>query len=128
VLVAFTLLSTALSLSLPLVIRHGRLLESCRHYRLALDELSNQLDRLTALPEAGARTELKQLKPSSFLAAKLPGAELTGQLQPVDFGSRLTLRLSWRDMPQQPTTVAMAAWILSAASQPDGSPSGGPRP
>src|SRR5882724_7546940 len=82
VLVAFTLLSTALSLSLPLVVRHGRLLESCRHYRLALDELSNQLDRLTALPEADAQVALKQLKPSQFIAAKLPGAELSGQLQP----------------------------------------------
>jgi hypothetical protein len=121
-------LTTALTLSLPLVVRHGRLLESCRHYRLALDELSNQLDRLTALPEADARAELEQLKPSSFIAAKLPGAELTGQLQPADIGNRLTLRLSWNDLPQRPTTVPMSAWILPAGPLPTGSTPGGPKP
>jgi hypothetical protein len=128
VLVAFTLLSTALSLSLPLVVRHGRLLESCRHYRLALDELSNQLDRLTALPESDAQVALKQLKPSPFIAAHLPDAELTGQLQPADIGSRLTLRLSWDDIPQRPTTVAMAAWILPAVTPHSRSNPGGLKP
>jgi hypothetical protein len=118
VLVAFTLLSTALSLMLPLVVRHGRLLESCRHYRLALDELSNQLDCLTTLPPAEAKSAVAQLAPSPFIAANLPGAKLMGQLKSADVGDRLTLQLSWDDMPEHPTAVSMAAWILPATQNP----------
>ena len=44
--VAFTLLVAAMSMVAPLVVRHGQLLKSQRNYRLALDELSNQLERL----------------------------------------------------------------------------------
>ena len=125
VLVAFTLLSTALSLMLPLVVRHGRLLESCRHYRLALDELSNELDRLTALPPAEAKSAVAELAPSLFIATNLPGAKLTGELQPVDIGDRLSLQLSWDDMPEHPTSVTMAAWILPTTQNP---PPGGTQP
>jgi hypothetical protein len=119
-IVAFTLLSTTLTLSLPLVVHHQRLLESARHYRLALDELSNQLDRLTSIPAADVSSELGRLAPSPFLAKILPGAALTGKLQPADIGQRLTLRITWNDLPRSPTTAALAAWILPAAE-----PSGG---
>jgi hypothetical protein len=121
-------LTTALSLSLPLVVRHGRLLESCRHYRLALDEVSNQLDRLTALPVAEAKSALSRLSPSPFIAGKLPNAKLTGQLQSADVGDRLTLRLSWDEMPERPTTVAMATWILPAAGPRQSHVPGGNQP
>ena len=55
-LVAFTLLTSVLALSAPLVVRHGRVLVTARHYRLALEELSNQMERLTAL--AGRNPEM----------------------------------------------------------------------
>jgi hypothetical protein len=113
-IVAFTILSTALTLSLPLVVHHQRLLESSRHYRLALDELSNQLDRLTSFPAADVRFELTHLSPSPFLSKNLPGAALAGELQSADIGQRLMLRLTWNDLPRSPTTVALAAWILPA--------------
>jgi ribosomal protein L11 methylase PrmA len=127
-LVAFTLLTTALSISLPLVIRHGRLLESCRHYRLALDELSNQLDRITALPATDASSAVAHLSPSKFIADKLSGAKLSGQLQPVDFGERLTLHLSWEETPEHPTTVSLAAWILPAGERSPDAAVGGKQP
>jgi hypothetical protein len=114
-IVAFTLLSTTLTLSLPLIVHHQRLLESTRHYRLALDELSNQLDRLTALSTTDVRSQLARLSPSPFLSKILPGAALTGELQSADLGRRLTLRLTWNDLPRSPTSVALAAWILPAA-------------
>jgi hypothetical protein len=114
-IVAFTILSTALTLSLPLVVHHQRLLESTRHYRLALDELSNQLDRLTSLSAADVRSELARLSPSPFLAKNLPGAALTGELRSADLGQRVTLRLTWNDLSRSPTTLALAAWMLPAS-------------
>jgi hypothetical protein len=111
-LVGFTILSTAITLSLPLVVHHQRLLESARHYRLALDELSNQLDRFVAVPSSDLASEIKELKPSSFIISELPGAQLTGELKQADIGQRLTLHLTWTDMPRRPTSISLASWIL----------------
>lgn len=120
VLVALTLLTSVLACSVPLVVRHGRLLAAHRDYRLALDELSNQLDRLTALPEDQLPAALNQLAPSPFAAERLPGAELRGQLEPADIGQRLVLRLSWDEPQRRAAPVSMAAWILPNAKQPSG--------
>ena len=75
VIVALTLLVTVLSLSMSLIVRHGRLLIAQRHYRQALDELSNQMDRVTALPADDVPQTLKQLSLSEFAAARLHGGE-----------------------------------------------------
>src|SRR5882672_4071612 len=82
VLVAFTLLTTLLSLSLSSMVRHGRLLTSEQNYRLALDELSNQLDRLTALPGNELPLAVKELKLTPFTAERLSDAKLVGEIAP----------------------------------------------
>ena len=105
--VALTLLTTVLSVAVPLVVQHGRLLADCRSYRLALDELSNQLDRLSALPAEELAASLQQLRPSELTARSLPGAKLTSQLDSVDLGVRLTLRISWGE-PQWPAPLLRA--------------------
>ena len=111
VIVAFTLLTSVLSLSVPLVVRHGRLLTSQRHYRLAIDELSNQLERLTALPEPELPEALDELTPSPFIVARLPGVELRYELKPMDYGQRLTLLVSWDEPQRRAAPVSMAAWM-----------------
>lgn len=120
VLVAFTLLTSVLALSVPLVVRHGRVLLTARHYRLAVDELSNQLERLTSLPEAELQPALARLTPSTFTAARLPGAMLSGALEPADVGQRLTLKIVWDEPQRQAAPVSMAAWVLPDAGRPSG--------
>ena len=112
VIVAFTLLTTVLSVTLPLVVRHGRILKDQRNYRLALDELSNHLDRLTLMPVDEVPDALEQLKPSSLTADKLPGATLVGQLESADVGSRLTLSLSWGGPQRKANPITLVGWVL----------------
>ncbi len=83
---------------------------SQRHYRQALDELSNQMDRVTALPPSEVPQALQELKASEFVALRLPAAGLTGEATPTDIGQRIVLRLTWSERQEQ--TVAMAGWIL----------------
>jgi hypothetical protein len=118
-MVSLTLLSTVLSVSLPLVVRHGRLLVDQRDYRLALDELTNQLDRLTALPNEELAAELQNLAVSPFTADRLANARLHGELEPAEIGSRLNLRLTWGGREQH--QVSLAGWSIPAA-QPTGEP------
>jgi hypothetical protein len=118
VLVAFTLLTTLLSLSLSSMVRHGRLLTSEQNYRLALDELSNQLDRLTALPGNELSQAVKELQLTPFTAERLSDAKLVGEIAPMDIGQRVTLRLT----SQGPNglKVSMAGWMFPSRSSVGG--------
>ena len=116
-LVSFTLLVTVISVSTPLIVRHGRLLKSQRNYRLALDELSNQMDRLTTLSSNDLAQAVKQLSPSTFVTDRLPGAKLGGELQPAESGMRLTLTLSWSETERDRAPVTIAAWIFPSEVQ-----------
>jgi hypothetical protein len=110
VIVALTLLVSVLSLSVSLIVRHARLLTAQRHYRQALDELSNQMDRITALPADDVAQTLKQLSPTQFAAARLQGAELSAEVNPADIGQRVTLRLTWNEPHEH--SVSMSSWIF----------------
>ena len=117
VLVSLTLISTVISASTTLIVRNGRMLTSQRDYRLALDELSNQLDRITSLSQADRVKALEQLTPSGFTAERLPGAKLTGELSEAEPGQRLILRLQWNEPQREKAPVAMAAWIFPSAER-----------
>jgi hypothetical protein len=121
-LVSFTLLVTVISVSTPLIVRHGRLLKSQRDYRLALDELSNQMDRLTTLPADDLPQAVKQLSPSTFVTDRLHGAKLGGELQPAESGMRITLTLSWKETERVRAPVVLAAWVFPSKVQPDKKP------
>ena len=112
VIVACTLLTSVLTVFTPLVVKHRRLLTAQRDYRLALDELSNQLERLTTLPEGEVSAALERLQPSEFAASRLPGAELRGELHAIDFGQRLKLELTWDEPQRSAAPVSLCAWLL----------------
>jgi hypothetical protein len=113
VLVAFTLLTTVLSAATPLVVRHGRMLTAQRQYRISLDELSNQLDRLSGISEADLPTAIERLAPSDFAKARLPGVELNGEFAVDDVGTRITLRISWDEPRRREAPLALTAWVMS---------------
>lgn len=110
VIVSLTLLMSVLSVALPLMFRHGHLLVAQRHYRQALDELSNQLDRLTSLSDADLDKALKQLSPSPFVVARLSNVKLRGASKPDDGARRVTLQLSWNDPREE--RVTMTGWVF----------------
>jgi hypothetical protein len=114
-LVAFTLLGSVLTVATPLVVRHSRLLTAHSEYQLALEEVSNQLERLTALPAAELPSAVEALQPSEFAAAHLHGAQLKAELTEADRGERLTLRLAWDEPQRHAAPVALSAWIYRRA-------------
>lgn len=110
-LVSFTLLSTVLGAALPLVVRHGRILHSARQYRVALDELSNQAERIGALSHDDAIDSIDELEPSPFAAERLPDAKLTAEVASSDGFERVTLSLSWNEPGRQAAPVSLVAWL-----------------
>ncbi len=120
-LVSFTLLTTMLGAALPLVVRHGRILNSARQYRMALDELSNQSERIASLSHDAAIKTLDELQPSPFAAEHLPGATLTADLASSERAERVTLSLSWDEPGRQTAPVSLVAWLPRDAAPADAS-------
>jgi hypothetical protein len=116
IFVALTLLMTVLSLSASLVIQHGHLLTAQRHYRQALDELSNQMERVVVLPADDVPQALKQLSLSEFTASRLSNPKLTFELKPADIGQRVTLHLTWNESHGQ--SASMTGWVFARAEAP----------
>lgn len=115
-IVAFSLISSVLALSTPLIVAHGRLLKAQRNYRLAMDELVNQVERSSALAAEDLPTAIDKLAPSSLTAQRLPGAMLRGEVHDSAFGKRLTLEIWWDEPNRRAAPLRMTAWIVSNAS------------
>jgi hypothetical protein len=116
-IVAFTLLGSVLALSTPALVAHGRLLKSQRNYRLALDELANQLERASLLPAEELPAALEKLAPSPLAAERLPGATLRGTLAESQWGQRLTLEMWWNEPNRRAAPLRMTAWVVSPAAR-----------
>jgi hypothetical protein len=115
-LIAFTLLASVIAFATPLAVKHNRLLTAQRNYRVALDELSNQVDRLMLLSDAELREAVTMIRPSEFASQRMPGVKIQGQLEPIDVGQRLTLSLSWDDQPSSVPPISLSAWVVPRAA------------
>ncbi|RLS34748.1 MAG: hypothetical protein DWH79_03480 [Planctomycetota bacterium] len=113
-LVAFSLLAVVVSVSAGLVVRHGRLLTSARNQRLAIDELTNQMERLTAFrPDELA----------AFLAAPIPSPLVRDHLAEVTLGCtideptagdderRVVLAIEWNEPGRRGNPLRLAGWL-----------------
>lgn len=116
--VALGLLVTVMSITASLAVRNQRMIADNRAYRLAVDELSNQLDLLVALP-AGEAAEAIEAFDSAELPAPLTGATIDGTIESDDFGQRLSLTLSWpADVKRRPD-VSLSAWSYAQSNAPE---------
>jgi hypothetical protein len=109
-IVAAVLLITSLSLLVTLSFRTGKLWQDSRHYALAVDELTNQLERLTALDANEIDEQLAELEPSAAIRAALPGAQLEGEKLTDEYGTRLVLEIKW-DRPGNAKPIVLTAWV-----------------
>ncbi len=109
-LVSATLLIALISIVVPLAYRSSRLWQEARSYRLAVNELHNQLEDLTVMNDVEREQALKALKPDEQLQKALPGAHLSGEVIDDSDGKRLKLSLQWQRTGDAPPIV-LIGWI-----------------
>lgn len=114
-IVTATLMVTLLGVVAPLGVKSQRLWRDSRHYQLALDELANQIERLTTLDAAALETALAELTPSEPLRNALASPVLTGETIVDSDGRRLVLHLQW-DRIGQPRPLTLVAWLAPPAT------------
>jgi hypothetical protein len=114
-LVAGTLLLGLIAITAPVTVRAGRLWQESRQYRLAVDELSRQIESLTVVPNVDDLDErLKQWSPDADLEQALAGARLTGRVLEDTNGRQLQLFIHW-NKPTGAGTVSMIAWLAPSS-------------
>jgi hypothetical protein len=113
-LVSALLLMTTLSFLVTLSFRTGRLWQESRHYRLAVDELSNQMQRLTSLNADEIDAELADLQPSTAIQSALPNPQLAGEKLADEHGARVRLKITW-DRPGNARPISLVAWVAPPA-------------
>jgi len=117
-MVAAMLVISGLAIIGKLSIASGRMWQQTRHEQVALEELSNQLERLVALPPEQRRDAIAQLEPSAFAVERLPGVTITSQSLKDHAGQRITLQINWnRFFPAKPLTLV--GWFGASSSNSD---------
>jgi type II secretory pathway pseudopilin PulG len=116
---AIALLAVVMASTMPVFVRHGRLLAESRQERIAIEELANQAARLVALPVDRRGAALATLAPSAVAARRLPGAELTATRGSSPLGDRVVLRLAWHATGRREHPLSLAVWL---PDPPEGAP------
>ena len=93
--VAAVLTTTLIGTLTTSTVRSMRLMKDTRDQQLALEELSNQLERLMALDEVTRNEEINALMPSNEVARALEDATLKADLIEDEQGQRLIVSLNW---------------------------------
>ena len=110
VIVAAGMVIAIASVMIPLIVSASRLRTQSRYYQQVTDDLSNQMDRLVALPTDQREQALEQLKPSAHVLENLQAATLTGETSTDSNGTTLTLRMQWQ-RPGDPPPIQLTAWL-----------------
>ena len=114
--VACSLLGSLMLFVVPSAIRIERLQRVIRQDRIAMDEITNQLERLAQLPLGQLKEEVDSLTPSEFAATGLSNPRLSGTLLDSQDGYRLAVEISWDSPGRREAPVSMATWLYPGAA------------
>ena len=113
--VSAMLLMSVMTFVTTLCFRINMVWQDIGHHRVAVGELSNQLESLQRMTPAEAQEALGTLQPSALCRRTLRDPELEGELVKDDLGNRIVLQINWtRRNPGQP--IELAAWLATDSS------------
>jgi len=120
--ISSVMLLTVMTFVTSICFRVNLVWKDVNHHRVALGELTNQLEVLTLMTPEEANTALENLEASETCKRTLASPEMSGEAIEDDLGTRIVLRMAWHPDPEV-KPVELAGWIISAkpASKKDAS-------
>ena len=110
-LVSMTILLATVSIITTLIFNCGMIWKDVSQRRVAVRELSSQLEELTLLDQDSVEEKIDKLEISAICIERLPDAKLTGVLSEDNLGVRIQLSLSWkRSVKSKP--VVLCGWLI----------------
>lgn len=113
---AAAVLTTVMSLATGMCYRVSTIWRDVGQHRVALVELSNQLDHLTTLPVKEIRGQLDSLAVSEACARTLSESELTANLAQTDLGWQVRLSLNWKRR-NIGKPVELSGWVMEESEK-----------
>ncbi len=114
--VAAGLLLVAMSFVVQMTYRVDHLWTDAAEHRVAMHELSNQVERLSLLSVDEVSRQLESLEIAANVTTILRDAAVSGELVEDDFGKRLVLRLNWsRRHAGEP--LQMVGWMMNSGDE-----------
>lgn len=112
-LVSAVILCTTVTVLTSLLFKCGMIWRDVSFHRVAVHELSAQLEELTLLDADSVGERIEQLEPSAICADRLPEAKLTGTLVEDSLGVRIELSINWkRAVESKP--IVLCGWIVES--------------
>ena len=109
-IVSAMLLLTVMTFMTTLCFRVNMVWKDIGYHRVAVGELSNQLEELQRMTVEEVENELANLQPSELCQMTLRDPRLTGRLVKDELGNRIDLKINWtRQNPGQP--ISLTAWL-----------------
>jgi hypothetical protein len=114
-MVACVVLIAAMNFASKGIYRINHLWNDTHRYQFAINELSNQMEVLSRLSKEDASIALESLSPSAECKNVLGSPKLDGETVEDEFGTRVTLKLSWlRPHPKPPE---LTGWLARSQKQ-----------
>ena len=96
-----------------LLFKCGMVWRDVSQRRVAVHELSAQLEELTLMESDSVAEKIEQLKPSTICSQRLHDAKLTGVLVEDKLGVRIELSINWkRAVESKP--IVLCGWLIES--------------
>ncbi|MFG0253691.1 MAG: prepilin-type N-terminal cleavage/methylation domain-containing protein [Rhodopirellula sp. JB053] len=115
--VAASILMVAMSTVATIAYRVHRLWMDVADQRIAMNELTNQIEFITQLPVNEVDDAIAGIAPSAIAAINLDHPELSATRTQDELGDRITVTLRWQS-PHPIPPVRLVGWINSKESTP----------
>ena len=110
-LVAFSVMATVMTFATSLTVHVSRVWRDIELERLAVCELSNQLEVLTQLSGDALVESVKQITPSDFCRRGLDDPRISADLEMDKLGQRIDLELVFNRVPSE-KSVRLSGWAI----------------
>lgn len=110
-LVSFSVMATVMTFATTMTLNIGRVWRDIEHQRLAVCELSNQLEEITQLTGEDLVERVGQIEPSDFCKQGLSEPRLSAKLSSDALGQRIDLELAWKRHPVE-KKVGLSGWAI----------------
>jgi len=113
ILASAVILCATVTVVTKLLFQCGVVWRDVSHHRVAMHELSAQLEELTLMEADSVAEKIERLKPSVICEERLPEAKLTGTIVEDNLGVRIELSINWKRAVESKPMV-MCGWLIES--------------
>lgn len=110
-LVSFSVMATVMTFATTMTLNISRVWRDIEHHRLAVSELSNQLEELTLLRGEKLADRVSEIQPSDFCKQGLNEPRISATISTDKLGQRIDLELAWKHQPVE-RKVRLSGWAI----------------